>query len=137
LATRVSARLSRREGRRFGLTVGAAFLVLAALAAWRGRAGGGPTGGLAGVGLLLILAALVAPTRLGPLYHGWMRLAEQLSRVTTPVFMAVIYFGLVTPTGFLRRLLGHNQIARRRSARTFWVTREAGARRRTDMARQF
>ena len=38
METRIPARLSSAEGRRFGLTVGAAFLVLGGALAWRGRA---------------------------------------------------------------------------------------------------
>lgn len=135
MATGISARLSPAEARRFGFTVGAAFLVLAAVVAWRGAS-------LKAVpfiiiGGALITAALIIPAHLGPVYRGWMGLAAIMSRVTTPVFMGVVYFGIVTPTGVLRRLVRRNQLVRPRSAQTYWVTRKTGERQRTDMERQF
>jgi Saxitoxin biosynthesis operon protein SxtJ len=135
LATRVPARLSAAEGRRFGLTVGGAFVVLGGLAWWRGRL---LTAGVAtGVGLALVIAALVVPARLGPIYRLWMGLAAAMSKVTTPVFMGIIYFAVVTPTGLLRRLAGKDSLVRPRTAKSFWVSRAADAQRRAGMERQF
>src|SRR5438093_4840490 len=95
LAGRISARLTVAEGRRFGLTVGAAFLALAGLAWWRGRV---LTFDVAvGVGLALVIAALVVPARLGLFYRLWMGLAAVMSKVTTPIFMGIVYFVVVTP----------------------------------------
>src|SRR5438093_8943046 len=70
LAGRISARLTVAEGRRFGLTVGAAFLALAGLAWWRGRAHAGIT--FAVIGGLLILGGLLLPAHLGPVFRAWM-----------------------------------------------------------------
>ncbi|HEV8305294.1 MAG TPA: SxtJ family membrane protein [Gemmatimonadales bacterium] len=135
MATRVPARLSAAEGRRFGLTVGGAFVVLGGLAWWRGRL---LTAGVAtGVGLALVIAALVVPARLGPIYRLWMGLAAAMSKVTTPVFMGIIYFAVVTPTGLLRRLAGKDSLVRPRTAKSFWVSRAADAQRRAGMERQF
>lgn len=135
MAARVPARLSPGEGRRFGLTVGGAFLALAALLWWREHPV--PAGAAGLLGSALALAGLVAPGRLGPVYRAWMSLALALSKVTTPVFMAVIYFGVVTPIGVVVRLLRGNPLVRPRSRPSFWVTREADQRRRDDMERQF
>lgn len=135
MAARVPARLSPAEGRRFGLTVGVAFLALAGYVAWRGPwLKAAP---VAAIAVALIAAALVIPARLGPVYRAWMALAAAMSRVTTPLFMGLVYFGIVTPTGLLRRLARRNHLVRPRSAQTFWITREAAVRRRTDMERQF
>jgi hypothetical protein len=127
--------LSPGEGRRFGLTVGAAFLTLAAVTAWRAHPlearGFGVLGGA------LVLAALLAPAQLGPVRRGWLALADAIASVTTPVFIGIVYFVLLTPTGLLRRLVGYNRLVRPRAALSFWVVRATEARRRTDMERQF
>jgi hypothetical protein len=105
------------------------------LAWWRGRL---LTAGVAtGVGLALVIAALVVPARLGPIYRLWMGLAAAMSKVTTPVFMGIIYFAVVTPTGLLRRLAGKDSLVRPRTAKSFWVSRAADAQRRAGMERQF
>lgn len=135
MAARVPARLSAAEGRRFGLTVGIAFAVLGGLAWWRGRL---LVAGVAGgVGLALVIAALVVPARLGPIQRAWMGLAAAMSRITTPVFMGVVYFVVVTPIGLLRRLAGKNSLLRPRTAKSFWVSRADDAERRAGMERQF
>ena len=122
------------ELRSFALTVGAAFMLLAALLYWRGRA---PAAAVCGVaGNLLVLAGLAIPSRLGGAYRLWMGLAERMSRVTTPVFMAVVYFGVLTPIAVVRRLVGRGTLGTPREAPTGWVRRAPGATR-GDMRRQF
>ena len=135
METGIPARLSAAAGRKFGLTVGGAFGVLAALAWWRGH----PLtlGIFATLGGGLVLAALVVPTGLGPVYRAWMGLGLQLSRVTTPIFVSAIFFLVVTPTGLLMRLFGRRPLARPPGSGTLWVTRPADARQRRDMEHQF
>jgi Saxitoxin biosynthesis operon protein SxtJ len=134
MARGVSARLTPAEGRKFGLVVGGAFLLLGALLFWRSRETAGSIVGLLGV--VLILAGLVLPTRLGPVYRGWMAFALAISKVTTPILMSVIYFLVLTPTGLLARAFGHRPLARSRDAASYWQSRPAGARR-GDMDHQF
>ena len=109
MATRVPARLTAAQGRRFGFTVGGAFVAIGALLLWRGRTIGAPVA--FGIGTLLIAAALTGPTRLGPVERGWMRLAHLISRVTTPIFMGIVYFVVMMPIGFVRRRMGSPIVA--------------------------
>ena len=132
---RVPARLSPAEGRRFGLTVGAAFVALAGALWWRGHDAAAPVP--AALGTLLGLAGLVTPARLGPLQRAWMRVASALSKVTTPIFLGVAYFGVIAPMGLLLRLSRRNALRRLPSQPSFWIPREASARRRRDMERLF
>ena len=121
--------------RHFALAVGSAFVLMAALAYWRGRMVTPIV--LATIGLALVAGGLAAPGRLGPLYDGWMALAAAISRVTTPLFMGVVYFALLTPIGLVRRLFGWRAFGdRRRGGGSRWVNRPAGARR-SDLHRQF
>jgi len=135
MAGRIPARLTAAQGRRFGLTVGAAFLVFAGIAWWRGH----PTismvlGTLGGV---LLLAGLLIPTTLGPVERGWMALAHAISKVTTPIVMGVMYLIVLTPVGLMRRTLGSNPLEHRAGGAGFWKERPAGARRSASMQRQF
>ena len=123
-----------RELRSFALTVGGTFIVLAALLWWRGRVP--VAAGCAVAGNLLVLAGLAIPSRLGGTYRAWMRGAELMSRVTTPVLMAAIWFGVLTPIAIARRLLGRGALGVPREAPTGWVRRAPGATR-GDMRRQF
>ncbi len=129
--TEVSA---KEKGRRFGLVVGAAFLALAAFSYWRGRHTSAVVLGL--LGGALALAGLIIPRQLGPVERGWMVLAHAMSRVTTPIFMGLIYFLVFTPVGLARRALGKNALVRPATGGSYWVPRAIGARR-SDLERQF
>jgi Saxitoxin biosynthesis operon protein SxtJ len=130
----IPARLTRAEARRFGFVVGAAFLALGAVSRWRGHSIASAV--LWVIGGALVGAGLLLPGSLGPVYRAWMRLALVLSRVTTPVFMGLIYFGLFTPVGLVRRWLGRDAL-HRPPRDSFWVDRPPGPGRRSDLQRQF
>lgn len=135
MATGIRARLTPVEGRRFGLTVGGAFLILAGVMwlyeRWLAAAV------LASLGSILAVAGLILPTHLGPVEHAWMALAHAISRVTTPAVMAVMYFVVLTPLGVLRRMAARNPLVHDRTAGGFWKERPPGARRSASMERQF
>jgi hypothetical protein len=135
VATGIPARLTPEEGRKFGSTVGAAFLALSGLLLWRGRHSAALV--CMALGCALVLAGLVVPARLGPVYRAWMGLAHLLSRVTTPVFMGIVYFLILTPTGGIMRLFGKNPIRRPLSEGSFWVRRSSGDGQRGTMKHQF
>ena len=64
LARRIPTGLEAQEGRKFGLTVGTAFVVFGGIAVWRGREF--PAQVLWGIGGLLILGAALLPAKLKP-----------------------------------------------------------------------
>ncbi len=132
MEARIRARLTPREGRRFGLTVGAAFCVLGALSWWRGHDLAPQI--FAGIGILLALAGLVAPTRLGPVQAGWMGMARAISKVTTPIFMGLVYFLVFAPVGLLARAIGRNPL-QRPGQKGVWIPRDPS--RHSDLHRQF
>lgn len=121
------------EGRKFGLTVGLAFLALATLLWWKESAGT-MWKIMGGVGTALVLAGLILPAQLGPIYRGWMKFALLISKVTTPIFMGIIYFGLFLVTGVVRRKLGKNSMLRAQQESTYWITRDI---KRANLERQF
>lgn len=122
------------ELRRFALTVGGAFIALAVVAAWRARAT--PATAFGVVGVALAAAGVAAPARLGPVFRAWMGLAHAMSRVTTPIFLGVVYFAAFAPIGLVMRLARRRPLARSRRATSFWVERAPGERA-SDLRRQF
>ena len=118
MATGIPARLSAADGRKFGLTVGTAFLAFGAIALWRGKQRTAMV--LLALGSLLVLGALVAPTALGPVERAWMGLAAAISKVTTPIFMGIVYFLVILPIGLVRRLTGNSPILPRGRAASRW-----------------
>lgn len=135
MATGISTRLTAAaDGRRFGLTIGIAFVGLAAIARWRGSVTASVI--FLVVGVTLIAAALLIPRALVPIERVWMGGAAILSKFTTPIFMAIVYFVVFTPAGLIRRVLGKNTLSRADTSESYWVRRDMNARR-SDLERQF
>jgi hypothetical protein len=132
LAEGSPARLTAPEGRKFAFTLAAAFGALAALLWWRERRAVATV--LGTVALAFALAGLFLPGRLGPVYRAWMGLAYAISKVTTPIFMGVVYFLVITPIALLRRMAGGNPLRAHRGS-SGWVDRQGSPK--GDLTRQF
>lgn len=122
MASGIPARLTPAEGRKFGFTVGAAFLVLAAITWWRDHAVLLRVFG--SVGIALIAAGVLIPGLLGPVQRAWMGLAHAISKVTTPIVMGIVFFVVITPVGLLMRLFGRNPIRHQAVDRSYWAGRD-------------
>jgi hypothetical protein len=135
LATGISARLTPRQGREFGVKVGLAFGAMALLLLWRHRETAALVAG--GLGALLVTGGLLAPSALGPVYRGWMGLALLLSKVTTPLFLGIVYYIVLTPVGVIRRRLGRNPLVQPLSDGSYWIRRPARPPEPSGMTRPF
>lgn len=111
-----------RAGRTFGLTVGSAFAVLAAISWWRGHAA--PPVVLGTLGGALLLAALALPRHLLPVERGWMRLAHAISRVTTPLLVGVLFYLVLTPVALVMRAFGRNVLRHPLVNDSYWIVRD-------------
>ena len=134
MEARIPVGLTVAEGRKFGFTVGGAFLVLASISVWRGHVIAPSV--LATLGGLLLVGGLFVPGQLGPVYRGWMGLAKVISRFTTPIFMGIIYFLVLTPMALMRRLIGGNPMRHTASENSYWATHSAPPKGK-DMEHQF
>ncbi|MEQ1857786.1 MAG: SxtJ family membrane protein [Longimicrobiales bacterium] len=121
------------DGRKFAFPVGTAFLLLAGILWWRDHAI--PMWITAGLGGVLYIAGAVAPAQLGPIYRAWMRLALLISKVTTPIFMGVVYMLVFTPAGAIMRLVGKRPLVHPVTNGSVW--HDATTRARGDLTRQF
>ena len=128
-----STEFTASEGRRFAFPVGTAFFLLAGLLLWREKEVAKWV--MVGLGSSLYLGGLAVPGYLGPVYRGWMRMALAISKVTTPIFMAIVYFVAVTPTGLIMRLLGKKPIRHKLVDDSFWQS--TAGRPKGDLKRQF
>jgi hypothetical protein len=132
--SRPSTRLTRSEGRKFGLVLGGALIAVGGILVSRDRRTAGAT--VLVIGGILTAAALIIPTRLGPVQTIWMGLGRALSKITTPISMSIVFFLVLTPIGLLARAFGHRPLTSRRGRASSWVDRPEG-RRRSDLERQF
>ena len=106
--------------RNFGLIVGGVFAALAGWWIFRGKFHTVAPWVL-GLGAVLFVSGLVLPKLLVIPNRLWMGLAEVLSFVMTRIILALVFFLLVTPLGFFRRLTGGDSLNRRAArAESYW-----------------
>ena len=122
--------------RAFGLLFAALAGATAALAVWKGRSS---ALGWAVVATGLFAVALLAPPLLGPLNRTWRWLALQLSKLTTPLVMGLLFFVVIAPVGLMIRLAGKDPLRLRfeRESPSYWLARPSQGDRQTSMTRQF
>ncbi len=72
------------------------------------------------------LAGLAWPRVLSPLNALWMKIGHVLGWINTRLILGLVFFLLVTPTGFVVRLLGYDPLKlRRRASGSYWIQRGA------------
>lgn len=57
----------------------------------------------------ILIALLFVPVVLTPLAWAWLKVAELLGRIMNPVFFGLVFFLVITPMSFLRRLIAGDQ----------------------------
>lgn len=136
LHTDMPAVARRRELRRFGLTMGAAFLVLGAFLLWRHRISWPYVGALGG---LFLLCGLLWPGALGPVQWLWMKVARAMGWFMTRVILTVIFIVIFSPAGLIMRLLRRDplRLRLRPDAPSYWHGRESDDRSPERMERMF
>ena len=117
-----TARYTAATGRKFAFTLAVAFAVLGLIAFLRHREMTWSV--LAVFASVMGIAGLVAPARLQSTEKAWMGLAHLLSKITTPIFMGIVYFVVLTPMAFIRRMAGGNPMRHKLDADSYWAKRE-------------
>jgi len=115
---------TRKQLRSTGLLVGSAFLVLGLLQfLLHGKIPFGPLFGLGGV---LLLLGLIAPSLLRPFHWIWMKLSHALGWVMTRLILGILFFVILTSFGLVLRLFGRDILTRdwRRREKSYWLPRE-------------
>ena len=103
---------SFRAEREFGLIVGGIFALLGGWWLYRGKVTS-VAQIMAPLGLLLVMLGLVFPRALIYPNKAWMLLAEVLAFVSTRIILGIVFFFIVTPIGFIKRLMGWDPLSRR------------------------
>jgi hypothetical protein len=111
------------SNRSFGSLFTVVFALWGAVSWWRSR----PTAPyLLAIAIGFALITLLHSDWLAPLNRAWMRLAEILNRVVSPIVLGLLYYGLVTPFGAIMRLLGRDPMRRgfEAQASSYWIPRQ-------------
>jgi hypothetical protein len=82
---------------------------------------------MGGIGVVLILAALIKPDVLEGANRGWNKLGLLLHKITNPIVLGGMYAIAIVPTGLLMRAFGVDPMGLRRPRKdTFWIARPKG-----------
>jgi hypothetical protein len=103
------------SNRSFGWTFTGVFALVAFFQPW-----------LLALAALTAIVTLVRTHWLAPYNRAWMKLAEVLHRVVSPVVLGLIFFGLFTPVALVMRACGRDALHRRYEAQlpSYWIRRD-------------
>jgi hypothetical protein len=101
-----------RVEREFGFIVGGIVTLLSAWWIYRGKFPGVSHITLP-LGAVLVLLGLIFPKALVLPNKAWMALAEVLAFISTRIILAFVFFVIITPIGFVKRLSGWDPLHRR------------------------
>ena len=110
------------SNRKFGFLFVVVFGLLAGFSWWRG---GASFPVFAGLSAAFLLAATLVPVVLTPLNRAWMLFALLLHKVTSPIILGVMFFGLFAPVAVVLRLRRRDLMKRKfdRAAGSYWNPR--------------
>jgi hypothetical protein len=108
--------------RSFGLVMAGALSAVSLLNAWHSGRVWPWTATLAA---LFLAASIIRPVALHPLNLVWLKFGLLLSRIVSPVVMALLFYGTVLPTGIVMRMMGKDLLRLKRQADTgsYWIVR--------------
>ena len=114
---------SRRELDWFGLMFLAFFAIIGGLVYWHGP--NTVAYGLWAAASAVTMLYYAIPSMRRPLYLGWMYAAFPIGWTVSHLVLAAVYYLVLTPTGLIMRMLGHDPMNRRldRDAPTYWTPR--------------
>jgi len=126
----------KSDWKKFGITMGIILTIIGFFLLWKKNNN---------YDYILYLAAaffitgLILPSILRPIYKAWMALAVVMNFIMTKIIMAVIFYLILTPTGFIASLTGKKFLDMKidKNAKSYWITREKTQKVKSDYERQF
>tara|TARA_B100000886_G_scaffold171801_1_gene117574 strand:+ start:212 stop:595 length:384 start_codon:yes stop_codon:yes gene_type:complete len=74
------------------------------------------------ISLFFLILGLLNAKILTPLNKAWIKFGEILGSIVSPIVMAIIFFGIVTPTGLLLKLIGKDVLKLKQNKKdTYWT----------------
>ena len=119
----VAAEVTDKQARKSALLVAAVLLGIAAWNLYRGRTTVVIIFGV--LGAALVVAGLLFPAAARAFHVAWMRFAVALGHVNSRVLLTLVYYLVVTPYGFISRLVRRDPLRRRADRdESYWVERK-------------
>jgi uncharacterized membrane protein len=128
--------LDRKNLKKFGITMGTAFLLIGIYFLFRRRHFPVLAAALE---VIFYLAALIRPALLKPVYIAWMRFAYVLAWINTRLILFLMFYLIFGPIGIVMRVLGIDVLDRKlkQNKDSYWLKKEQGQCKVSDYERQF
>lgn len=122
--------------KKFGLLLSAFLLILAVISFWKG---GNLYPYLIPPAAIIALISLVFPAMLKFIYLPWMAAAMAIGWVISHTILAMLYFLIMTPIGWILKLSGKDLLDEKINPGhiSYWVQRKNRLIRKEDFERQF
>ena len=76
------------------------------------------------VSLIFLILGILNSNLLKPFNKIWFKFGMFLGKIVSPIVMCLVFFLVVTPTGFLMRLFGKDLLKLRKNKNnTYWITK--------------
>ncbi len=78
------------------------------------------------IAIIFILLAVFSPNFLSPMNRMWTRVGLILHKIISPVIMAIMYYGIITPTGLIMKIIGNDLLKLKfdKSTDSYWIERK-------------
>lgn len=78
------------------------------------------------ISLFFLILGLTNSSILTPFNILWYKFGFFIGKIVSPIIMALVFFGVVTPTGLIMRLLNKDLLKlKKRSTKSYWIERKA------------
>ncbi len=78
------------------------------------------------ISTIFLILGLLNSSILYPLNKIWMKFGYLLGAIIAPIVMALIFFGVVTPTGIFMKIIGKDllNLKKKKDKKTYWIKKE-------------
>jgi Saxitoxin biosynthesis operon protein SxtJ len=129
-------RVTNAQARKTAAVVAAVLLLIAAWNLYRGRTGIVIVFG--GIGALLLIVGFFIPAAARRFHTAWMRFAAALGHFNSRILLSLMFYGALTPYGFVSRLVGRDPLRRRgKRLESYWIERKRTKQEREQFERLF
>ena len=75
--------------------------------------------------IIFLFFGIIFPNYLSKLNKAWMMLGLLLGKIVNPIVLGIIYFGLFTPIGLFRKIIGKDELKLKpKNINSYWQQRE-------------
>jgi len=77
------------------------------------------------ISIVFLILGLLNAKILTPINKTWIKFGEILGSIVSPIVMAIIFFGIVTPIGLFLKLIGKDVLKLKQDKKnTYWIEKD-------------